>query len=138
MTVSPVRFPLRRALPYIGIACLFLVGGCAASSSERHQQAGDIVIGTTTKADVLKRYGTPDLVQMLPDGEIATYRPSASPPTKPTVTVPTIQAGPLGTMTTQSQTVDPGFGKNTGSHNRPQTELQIRYDQQGVVRELIQ
>lgn len=92
----------------------------------------------TTKADVLKRYGAPDFVQMLPDGEIATYRPSTSPPPKPTVSVPTVQAGPVGMMTTQSQTVEPGFGKNTGSRDRPQTELQIRYDQQGIVREVIQ
>jgi len=138
MTFYPARFPLRRAMPYIGIAYLLLVGGCAGSPSERQQQASDIEIGTTTKADVLKRYGAPDFVQMLPDGEIATYRPSASLPPKPTVSVPTVQAGPMGTMTTQSQTVDPGFGKTTGSQDRPQTELQIRYDQQGVVRELIQ
>ncbi|MDF0643040.1 MAG: hypothetical protein P0111_03345 [Nitrospira sp.] len=130
--------PLRHALPRIAIACLLLVGGCAGDSSGRHKQTSDIEIGTTTKADVLKRYGGPDFEQLLPDGEIATYRPSASPPPKPTVSVPTVQTGPLETMTTQSQTVDPRFGKGTGPHHRPQTELQIRYDQQGIVRELIQ
>jgi hypothetical protein len=44
-----------------------------------------------------------------------------------TVSVRTVQAGPMGTMTTQSQTVEPGFGKTTSSQRRPQTELQIRY-----------
>lgn len=137
MTISCARFLPYRMLPYVGIACLFLTG-CAAGQSGQHQHASDIEIGTTTKADVLKRYGAPDFVQMLPDGEIATYRPDTSSQAKPTVSVPTIQAGPVGMMTTQSQTVEPGLGKNTRSSSRPQTELQIRYDQQGVVRELIQ
>jgi hypothetical protein len=118
--------------------CVFLAGGCAGSSSERLQHTHEIEIGTTTKADVLKWYGPPDLVQVLPDGEIATYRPSASPQPKPTVSVPTVQAGPAGMMTTQSQTVEPGFGKGANPRSRPPTELQIRYDREGLVRELIQ
>jgi len=138
MTISSARLPLHRSLPYIGIVCLFLAAGCAASPSERQEQVRDIEIGTTTKADVLKWYGAPDLVQMLPDGEIATYRPKASLQAKTTVSVPTVQAGPAGMMTTQNQTVEPGLGKSARSSNRPQTELQIRYDQQGIVRELIQ
>jgi len=137
MTTVPARL-VRRSLPYIGIACLLLAGGCAAGSSERQGQVSDIEIGTTTKADVLKRYGAPDFVQLLPDGEIATYRPDTSPQPTPTVSVPTLQAGPAGMMTTQSQQVEPGLGKGTRSSRRPPTELQIRYDQQGVVRELIQ
>jgi len=138
MASSLLHFPSCRVLPSIGIMCVFLAGGCAGSSSERLQHAHEIEIGATTKADVLKWYGPPDLVQVLPDGEIATYRPSASPKPKPTVSVPTVQAGPAGMMTTQSQTVEPGFGKSTNPQSRPPTELQIRYDREGLVRELIQ
>lgn len=138
MATSLLHFPSCRLLLSIGILCVFLAGGCAGSSSERLQHAHEIEIGTTTKADVLKWYGAPDFVQVLPDGEIATYRPSPSPNPKPTVSVPTVQAGPAGMMTTQSQTVEPGFGKGTNPQSRPPMELQIRYDREGVVRELIQ
>jgi hypothetical protein len=46
------------------------VGGCASVAEEQPW----IEVGTTTNAEVLNRYGEPDLIQQVEDGFIATYR----------------------------------------------------------------
>lgn len=113
------------------LAGCLLVGACATVPDD-----GDwIAIGQTTRQDVVKRYGEPDLVIVEGDGEIATYRPRHM---APRAEIPTIQAGPLGTATTKMEPVNTGSGPpNGGAQNRPAHELQIRYDARGVVRDIV-
>jgi hypothetical protein len=95
-----------------------------------------IQIGKTTKSEVIAKYGEPDAVFSERDGETVTYRPVRQP--SPSIQVPTAQPGPFGTMTTQTQTIEPGLGRNDQASQRPQNEIRIRYDAQGVVRDVMQ
>ncbi len=99
-----------------------------------------IHVGTTTKAEVIERYGDPDLVRVSPEGEIATYRPASRQPSPP-LEVPVAQAGPSGLTTTTLQPINRGLGvKNVaaGVEERPRQEIHIRYDREGIVREVRQ
>ena len=95
-----------------------------------------IEVGTTTNAEVLNRYGEPDLIQQVGDGFIATYRGASVQPSRPRMEIPTFQAGPFGTNTTQMKSIEPGLGRSDTT-TRPQQEIRIRYDAEGVVRELM-
>lgn len=106
----------------------FVLSGCAAIPDRTTEW---IQAGKTTKPEVLERYGEPDLVQVLSDGEIATYRPIKQ---RPSLDVPVAQAGPLGTTTTKTQTITPGLGVSTVE--RPGNDIRILYDAQGIVREV--
>ncbi len=94
-------------------------------------------VGKTTKSEVIAQYGEPDLVLNLAGqgGETATYRPVA---VSPSIQVPTAQAGPLGTTTTQTRTIEPGLGGSDKAARRPQKEIRIRYDAQGIVQDVLQ
>ena len=115
---------------------LILVGACAVAPDQKDW----ISIGQTTREEVVKRYGQPDLVIASEDGETAIYRPRDSRRSTPQVEVPTMQAGPLGTMTTKMEPINPGSGTrptNGRLQERPEQELRIRYNAQGIVQELI-
>jgi hypothetical protein len=125
---------LQRLLILGGI--LMLVGACASVPD----QGEWIKIGQTTREEVVKRYGQPDFVRSSAEGEIASYRPRDPRPSTPRMEIPTAQAGPLGSMTTKMEPVNPGLGtnpKNGGLGERPEKELHIRYNAQGIVQELI-
>jgi hypothetical protein len=109
----------------------FLLVACAETSIDRTSW---IQIGKTTKSEVVAHYGEPDMVFNERDGETVTYRPVRQP--SPSIQVPTAQAGPLGTTRTQTQTIEPGLGRNDQASRRPQQEIRIRYDEQGIVREV--
>ena len=115
---------------------LVLVGACASVPDQ-----GDwIKIGQTTREEVIKRYGQPDLVMASKEGEIEIYRPRDSRPSTARMEIPTVQAGPLGTTTTKMEPVNPGLGgrpMNGGLGERPERELHIRYNSQSIVQELI-
>jgi hypothetical protein len=54
--------------------------------------------------------------------------------------IPTAQAGPLGTVTTKMEPINPGLGTRPANgrlQERPKQELRIRYNAQGIVQELI-
>ncbi|HSF66710.1 MAG TPA: hypothetical protein VLA67_04685 [Nitrospiraceae bacterium] len=108
-----------------------LLLACAETSVDRTSW---IQIGKTTKSEVVAHYGEPDLVFNDRDGETVTYRPARQP--SPSIEVPTAQAGPFGTTRTQTQTIEPGLGKDKSSP-RPQKEIRIRYDAQGVVQDVM-
>jgi hypothetical protein len=91
-----------------------------------------IRVGTTSRDEIIKRYGQPDMIQMSGDGSIATYWPEPARSNQPPMEIPTVQAGPLGTTTTQMKPIEPGLGR-TDTQKHPPQELRIHYDAQGIV-----
>ena len=129
--LSCLRFVL------ISWGALVLVGACAAVSDQREW----IKIGQTTREQVVERYGQPDLVMASKEGDMEVYLPRDPSQAAPRMEIPTAQAGPLGTMTTKMEPINPGLGSKPGNGNlkeRPEKELRIRYNAQGIVQELIQ
>ena len=120
----------------ISFGTLIVVGACAVVPDQRDW----IKTGHTTSEDVLERYGQPDLVRASEEGEIAIYRPRNPIRPAPRLEIPTVQAGPLGSMTTKMEPINPGLGTRSTNGNlqeRPEQELRIRYNAQGIVQELI-
>ena len=114
------------------LAMLGLLAGCVSPPGHPDW----IRVGTTTKHDVIERYGPPDMVIASPDGETAVYRPIAS---APGLEIPTAQVGPSGRAVTSMQRIDPGLGVNDLNRERTERlrgEIRIRYDSQGIVQEL--
>lgn len=125
-------YALRRLLPFT-IAAWLSIAGCVAGG----ERASWIKVGTTTKDEVLARYGEPDLVRASADGDTVTYRPAAA--RQPLVSVPVARPGPAGLTTTQTEPVSPALGVRdvaAGTDEHPPYEVQIRYDAQGIVREV--
>ncbi len=132
-----LRKNLLSCLQLLLISCgaLLLVGACAGAPEQKDW----IKIGQTTREEVVKRYGQPDLVIASGEGETAIYRPRDPRRSAPQVEIPTMQAGPAGTMTTKMEPINPGSGTrptNGGLQERPEQELRIRYNAQGIVQEL--
>jgi hypothetical protein len=121
------------------VGALVLAGACATAAN--HPNWLWIQIGTTTRDEVVQRYGQPDLVIASPEGETATYRPTMSKLPSPPIEIPTMQpGGRFGQMTTKMQPVNPGVGAgatNAGTQERPTQEIRIRYDARGIVQELM-
>jgi hypothetical protein len=109
----------------------WLLMACAETSLDRTSW---IQVGKTTKSEVIAQYGEPDLVLAEQNGETVTYRPVVA---RPSVQIPTAQAGPLGTTRTQTQTIEPGSGRGDNASRRPQKEIRIRYDTQGIVQDVM-
>jgi len=126
--------PHRVKLSFFGCAVLCLIAACATAPD-----TGDwIKVGETTREDVVKRYGQPDLIIASGQGELATYRPWNPDQMPPRVEIPTAQMGPAGMPTTKMQPVNRGPGSpNGGFQDRPAQGLQIRYDTHGIVQEII-
>jgi hypothetical protein len=121
----------------ISWAALVLVGACATAPDERNW----IKIGQTTREQVVERYGQPNLVMASKEGDMEVYLPRGPRQAVPRMDIPTAQAGPLGTMTTKMEPINPGSASKPGNGNlkeRPEKELRIRYNAQGIVQELIQ
>ena len=126
----------RLQLLLLSWGALVLVGACAAAPDQKDW----IQIGKTTREEVVERYGQPDLVRADEEGEIAIYRPRDPSRPAPRLEIPTAQAGPLGTVTTKIEPVSPGLDTgqaNADRQKRPEQELRIRYNAQGIVQELI-
>jgi hypothetical protein len=120
----------------ISFGTLVVVGACAVVPDRMDW----IKIDQTTRGEVVERYGQPDLVKVSEEGEIAIYRPRNPIGSAPRLEIPTVQAGPLGTMTTKMEPINPGLGTRSPNGNlqeRPEQELRIRYNARGIVQELI-
>lgn len=118
----------------LGGACM-LIGACTVVPDQKDW----ITIGHTTREEVVARYGQPDVVIATSGGETVIYRPRDSGVSPPPVQIPTIQAGPLGTVTTKTETMNSGINTrpmNGKLQDRPAQELRIHYDAQGIVQEL--
>lgn len=116
-----------------------VVAGFLAASGCAHNDPQWIRVGATTKADVVERYGEPDLVRASPEGEVATYRPRAARRPTPPMEVPVARAAPFGQTRTDMQSIHPGLGARdvaAGTEDRPPQEFHIRYDAQGIVRDV--
>lgn len=121
-----------RLLCIATISLISCISGCAGASGEKTW----IAVGTTTRDEVVKRYGQPDIIQLSGEDSIVTYRPASARPMRPRMEIPTVQAGPSGTTSTQMSPIEPGFDR-PDQPERPVQEIQIRYDAQGVVREVM-
>lgn len=120
----------------ISLCTLVYVGACAVAPDQRDW----IKIGHTTREEVVERYGQPDLVKVSEEGDVSIYWPSGSRGSTPRLEIPTAQAGPFGTMTTKMEPINPDLGTSPPKDNqqaRPEQELRIRYNAQGIVQELI-
>jgi hypothetical protein len=99
---------------------LVLVGACAEVPAQKDW----IKTGETTREEVVKRYGQPDLVMASEDGETAIYRPRGPKRPAPQAQIPTMQAGPLGRQ-------PPGWSLSTwdqgAQQERPEQEPRIHY-----------
>jgi hypothetical protein len=137
-----MRFIEGRSLRYLLLslcslmpAMLSLLTACVSAPDHTSW----IRVGTTTKDEVVARYGQPDWVSASPGGETVVYRPTASGRSAPRLEIPTAQAGPFGTATTRMQPIDPGLGAKDMNGKEKEwlrKELRIRYDDRGVVQEL--
>lgn len=86
------------------LACVLLsVAGCATMEGGRTsatEQTEWLKVGLTTRDEVIKRFGDPDGTAQLPQGELVVYRPPRPATPSPAASVPTFEAGPLGTVRT--------------------------------------
>jgi len=136
-----IRSVQTRAIPWslvyllpLSLSLVSLLTACVSTADPQDW----IRVGETTKAEVIARYGQPDLVIASREGDTAVYRPASSL-SAPQMEIPTVQAGPLGTATTQMRPINPGLDANDRSREgkeRVRSEIHIRYDARGVVREL--
>lgn len=117
---------------FISWGVLALVGACAGVPEQKDW----IKVGETTREEVVKRYGQPDLVMASEEGETAIYRARDPRGSTPQMEIPTMQAGPFGTATTRMEPIKPGE-RNGSANGRPEQELHIRYNAQGIVQEII-
>jgi hypothetical protein len=101
-------------------------------------QANWIEVGKTTKAQVIDRYGEPDIAQRFADGTIATYLPALKfPPSPPTVpTIQTMQPSAAGFGIAMANPIEPRLAVRDGARG-PRQGLSIRYDAQGVVAKIL-
>lgn len=94
-----------------------------------------IEVGKTTRAQILERYGEPDLTQKLADGTIATYFPALTfqrpPSTIPTIR--TMQPSPAGFGVATTSQIEPRLTFKDGNMRGPRQGLSIRYDAHDVV-----
>lgn len=100
-----------------------------------------IIVGHTTREEVIDAYGEPDLVIAVEVGETVVYRPRDVSRSAPPLEIPTMQAGPRGTTTTKMEPIrwpETGEPANGGTSRRKlERELRIRYDGGGIVQEVI-
>jgi hypothetical protein len=122
------------------LGLLGLLAACVSAPDHSASNHPDwIRVGVTTKDEVVTRYGQPDFVIASPGGDTAIYRPAASRSAAPQMEIPTVQAGPLGSATTQMRPINPGLDANDRSREgkeRVRSEIHIRYDARGVVQKL--
>ncbi len=114
---------------------LILLVACATTGTPEQW----IRVGVTTRAEVVEQYGEPDMVTVSNDEETAIYRAKDPGQASMRIDIPTAQMGPFGTMTTKTQSVDPGLGSralNAGAVDRPGRDFRIRYDSRGLVLEV--
>ena len=91
----------RLQLPLISWGALVLVGACAAVPD----QGNWIKIGQTTREEVVKRYDQPDFVRTSEEGETAIYLPRDPGRSTTKMEIPTMQAGPPGTLSTKPEPI---------------------------------
>jgi len=99
-----------------------------------------IIVGHTTREEVVDAYGEPDLVMAAAEDEMVVYRTRAMNYSRAPMEIPTAQAAPRGMVATKMEPVVRSYGStlvDEGLRGRPDRELRIRYDAQGIVRELI-
>jgi hypothetical protein len=99
-----------------------------------------ITVGSTTRDEVVSQYGEPDLIRVMPEGDVAVYRQTSPTVDRPRLSVPVVEAaGDLGAIRTREQPLERGLGVRgvgTGARARPEKEFRIRFDRNGVVQAL--
>ncbi|MBX9658609.1 MAG: hypothetical protein K2X00_08580 [Nitrospiraceae bacterium] len=117
------------------ISVMFALASCATV-----RPSDWIRVGSTTRDEVVAQYGEPDLIRVMPEGEVAVYRPTAPTAARPRLSIPLVEAaGDQGTIRTREQPLERGLGVRgvgTGARARPEKEFRIRFDRNGVVQAL--
>jgi hypothetical protein len=126
----------RRIIPLLAVlSVVSVLASCAAV-----RPSDWIRVGSTTQAEVVAQYGEPDLIRVMPEGEVAVYRQIAPAVARPRLSVPVVEAaGDLGAIRTREQPIERGLGVRgvgTGARARPEKEFRIRFDRNGVVQAL--
>jgi hypothetical protein len=98
-----------------------------------------IEVGKTTKAQVVDRYGEPDLAQKLANGTIATYFPAVKfPPPPPALpTIQTMQPSSAGFGIAMANQIEPRLAVRDGARG-PRQGLSIHYDVHDVVATILE
>ncbi|WP_173051269.1 hypothetical protein [Nitrospira sp. KM1] len=94
--------------------------------------------GKTTRAEIVSRFGDPDLVETTKTGTMVTYQSTASKRPLPPVEIPTVQPGPLGTTAVTSKPIERSLGSDDSTTPKSEWithEIHIRYDENGVVQD---
>jgi hypothetical protein len=112
---------------------LFWLSGCT-TGTVAWDQANWIEVGKTTKAQVIDRYGEPDIAQQSADGTVATYLPTLKFPPPPSAlpTIRTMQPSSAGFGVAMVNQIEPRLAVRDGARG-PRHGLSIRYDAQDVV-----
>jgi hypothetical protein len=121
------------------LTCVTLLSAGCATDQARVKAAAEetewIKIGSTTREEVIKRFGDPDATAEAQSSEIVVYRPRRPP--SPGMVIPSPEAGPLGTVTTRTRPIEPGLGTSPiGRGEKPSRTIWIRYDAGGVVQQV--
>lgn len=114
---------------------ILLLASCATA-----RPSDWVTVGRTTREEVVAQYGEPDLIRVMPEGDVAVYRQTAPTVARPRLSVPVAEAaGDLGAIRTREQPLERGLGVRgvgTGARARPEKEFRIRFDRNGVVQAL--
>lgn len=126
----------RKIIPLLAVlSVMFALASCATA-----RPSDWITVGGTTRDEVVAQYGEPDLIRVMPEGEVAVYRPTAPTAARPRLSVPLVEAaGDQGAIRTREQPLERGLGVRgvgTGARARPEKEFRIRFDRNGVVQAL--
>lgn len=126
----------RKIIPLLAV--LFVMFALASCATVRPSDW--IRVGGTTRDEVVAEYGEPDLIRVMPEGEVAVYRPTAPTAARPRLSIPLVEAaGDQGAIRTREQPLERGLGVRgvgTGARARPEKEFRIRFDRNGVVQAL--
>lgn len=133
---TAVDLRLRKIIPLLAV--LSVVSALVSCATVRPSDW--IRVGSTTQAEVGAEYGEPDRIQLMPEGEVAVYRPLPPTAFRQGLSVPVVEAGGVrGEFRTREQPIERGLGVRgvgTGARARPEKEFRIRFDRNGVVQAL--
>ena len=121
----------------IPISLVWLAGCTTGTVAWDH--ANWIEVGKTTKAQIIDRYGEPDVAQKLANGTTATYFPALKFPPPPTAlpTIQTMQPSAAGFGIAMTNQIEPRLAVRDGARG-PRQGLSIRYDAQDVVATILE
>lgn len=96
----------RRIIPLLAVLSVVSV----LTSCATVRPSDWIRVGGTTRDEVVAEYGEPDLIRVMPEGEVAVYRPTAPTAARPRLSIPLVEAaGDQGAIRTREQPLERGL-----------------------------